>query len=102
MKINKRAKAVIAAAALIGTAGIAGTAFTATGIERTAPATQFVGGTVNQTVTGAVLSNIEYGFADDTHMDVDEIKITFTDGAADTQSVDVTLSGADTATFTCG
>jgi hypothetical protein len=107
MNINKRAKVVIAAAALIGTAGIAGTAFTATGVLATGNAAtpQFVGGTVSQTITGATLTNIEYGYDAVDHLNVDEVLLTFADSNADGQHVTLTPHSSagtpDTDTFTC-
>jgi hypothetical protein len=100
MNINKRAKVVVAAAALIGTAGIAGSAFTAAGITN-ATTPQFIGGEVTQTVTGATLQNIGYRFTDAGHLTIDRIQLTFTDNKADAQLVTVELNDVDDGGFTC-
>ncbi|GAA2009606.1 hypothetical protein JL107_17330 [Nakamurella flavida] len=66
---------IIAAAALVGLAVAGGAAFTGTGLASTTAATQFVGGTVSQTVTGATLTGVTYGFTDDSNTAVDEITL---------------------------
>lgn len=60
MNISTRAKALIGAVAIGGAAVAMGGAFTAGGITQTAPTSQFIGGTANQSITGATLSKVEY------------------------------------------
>jgi hypothetical protein len=94
---------IVAGAAVAGLAALGGTAFTGTGLGNTAPATQFIGGTVSQTVTGATLDSIDYGFADDpAHTQVNSIQLTFAN-TADGRTVAVTAHGnsAGAGTFGC-
>ena len=102
MKIASRARVLLGAAALTGAVFATGSAFTATGIERTAPATQFLGGTVAQSVTGATLSTLDYTFFDTTNTEVTAITLTFADSNADGATVSLTPSGTGPGTFTCG
>ncbi|WP_138413966.1 hypothetical protein [Sinomonas gamaensis] len=85
----------------LGAAALAsGTAFTGTGLANTAPATQFLGGTVGQTVTGATLAGVSYAFADaPANTEVNTINLTFAN-TADGRTVAVTPSGG-TGSFTC-
>lgn len=95
---------VLTAVAVAGLAFASGSAFTGTGLTTTAPTTQFVGGTVSQSVTGATLSDIAYGFgADATQSKVATISLTFTN-TADGRTVTVAPSGggAGVGTFSCG
>jgi hypothetical protein len=87
----------------LGAAALAGgTAFTGTGLATTAPSTQFLGGTVSQTVTGATLSGVNYGFADGpANTQVNSISLAFTN-TADGRAVAVAPSGGSGGTFTCG
>jgi hypothetical protein len=57
--------ATVVAAAMIGAAAVGGAAFTGSGLASGAPATTFIGGTAGQTVSGATLTGVEYGFVDD-------------------------------------
>jgi hypothetical protein len=88
-----------AVAALVAATG---SAFTGTGLATsgTAASAQFVGGTVSQTVTGATLTDISYGFTDTTDTAVNSISLTFS-GTADGRTVAVAPSGGSGATFTC-
>ena len=77
-----------------------GTAFTGTGLATEAPATQFLGGTVSQTVTGATLSGVGYAFANaPANTEVSTINLTFTN-TADGRTVAVAPTGG-TGSFTC-
>jgi hypothetical protein len=96
MYLNNRAKAAIAAAALVAAAGGAGIAYTSTGITTTgtAAAPQFVGGTITQTVSGATLDEIKYGFADaPANTQVKSVKLTFAD-ATNGLTPTILLAGA--------
>jgi hypothetical protein len=81
---------VITALALAGIAVAGGAAFTATGVDMTAPATQFLGGTVSQAVQGATLSNIAYTYVNPDHLAVQTITMTF--AGAEGQGKVVTLA----------
>jgi hypothetical protein len=94
---------IAAGAAVAALAALGGSAFTGTGLDNTAPATQFVGGTVTQTVTGATLASIDYSYADaPANTEVSSISLTFTN-TADGHTVAVTPSGggAGVGTFSC-
>ncbi|MDT7550389.1 MAG: hypothetical protein QOE84_2783 [Actinomycetota bacterium] len=89
------------ALAVAGVIAASGSAFTGTGLGNTAPATQFVGGTVSQTVTGATLAGIAYSFADaPANTLVNSIALTFTT-TADGRTVAVAPAGGTGGTFTC-
>jgi hypothetical protein len=85
----------------LGAAALAGgTAFTGTGLANSAPETQFLGGTVSQTVSGATLSGVSYAFADaPANTAVQTINLTFSN-TADGRTVSVAPSGG-TGDFTC-
>jgi hypothetical protein len=93
---------LITALSVAGVAVAAGSAFTGTGVTTAGQATvdQFVGGTVNQSVTGATLNSIEYGFTDGTKTAVNKVTLTFSD-ATDGKTPTIALSGGTPATFTC-
>jgi hypothetical protein len=92
---------VFGAIAVAGLVAAGGSAFTGTGLADTAGATQFVGGTVSQSVTGATLASIVYGYADNaTKTDVNQITLTFTN-TADGKAVTVAPTGGSGGTFTC-
>jgi hypothetical protein len=94
---------IAAGAAVAGLAALGGTAFTGTGLGNSAPATQFIGGTVSQSVTGATLDSVDYGFADDpAHTQVSSIQLTFSN-TADGRTVAATPHGnsANGGTFGC-
>jgi hypothetical protein len=50
----------LGAFAIAGTVAAGGSAFTGGGLTMTADATQFVGGTVSQTISGATLTDVNY------------------------------------------
>jgi hypothetical protein len=87
MNLSKRAKLSAGALVLAGLVAAGGAAFTDTGVTDQAGAAQFVGGTVTQSVTGATLANIAYGFADPSgggdgvsaNTEVDQVTLTFDD-----------------------
>ena len=104
MNITKRTRLAIGAVGLCTAIGLAaGGAFTGTGLETTgqAAAPQFVGGTISQVVTGAVLNNVLYGFTDITNTHVNLITLTFGGETVDGLHVAVALSGGTGGTFTC-
>jgi len=101
MNIQKRSKIAIAAVSLAGIVGLGGAAFTGTGVTSNAGAAQFVGGTVTQTVTGATLSTIAYGYTDTTNTAVNQVTLTFADANANTHPVTILLGAATPVAFTC-
>ena len=78
---------IVTSLAAVGLVAAAGSAFTATGLTRTAPATQFVGGTVEQTITGATLTGITYGFVDDTKTAASTVTLAFAPASAGVSAV---------------
>ena len=75
---------VLTAVAVAGLALAGGSAFTGAGLSTTgaASAPQFVGGTVTQTVTGATLTGIDYGFVGGPtgpQTTVNQVTLTFAD-----------------------
>src|SRR5690349_15702772 len=83
------------ALALVSLAAFGGSAFTGSGVTMAAPTSQFIGGTVSQSVTGATLQSIAYGFkaGDDTHTILASATLTFADGAADAKVPTMELTG---------
>lgn len=89
--------------AAVGVVATASSAFTATGLTATgtAAADQFVGGTIEQAVTGATINSIVYGYADaPANTLVDEITLTFL-LTEDARPVTVAASGGSGGTFDC-
>ena len=97
--MRKSAK-LITALSVAGLAVAAGSAFTGAGLMNAAGSSQFVGGQVSQTVTGATLSNLQYGFTDATKTAVNQVTLTFAPGSDD-KTVQLSLAGGGTATFVC-
>ncbi|WP_026535839.1 hypothetical protein [Arthrobacter sp. H14] len=98
----RKSSKLITAVAVAGLAFAGGTALTGTGLATTAGDTQFIGGQVSQSVTGATLSAVNYGFADaEAKTQVNSITLTFTD-TADGVAVTAVPSGGTGGTFNCG
>jgi hypothetical protein len=76
MNITKRAKIAAGALALAGAVTLTGSAFTAGGLTSHAGESQFLGGTVSQTVTGATLNRIDY-LTDSSGTSVAGVELTF-------------------------
>jgi hypothetical protein len=98
----RKSTQLLAAVAVAGMAVAGSTAFTGTGLASNAGESQFIGGTVSQSVSGATLSNVVYGFTDGSATAVDTIDLQFADGA-DTHSVTVATTSGNSGqgTFTC-
>lgn len=104
MNINKRAKIMVGAVALAGAVaafGVAGSAFTGTGVTNTAGSSQYVGGTVSQSVTGGTLSSVAYAFTDSTNTAVDQVTLTFANTNTAGKTPTITLTGGTAVAFTC-
>ena len=97
--MRKSAK-LITALSVAGLAVAAGSAFTGAGLTNAAGSAQFVGGQVSQTVTGATLTDLEYGFTDATKTAVNQVTLTFADATGGKTPV-LSLAGGGTATFSC-
>lgn len=91
---------ILTAVAVAGLAFAASAAYTGTGVTNNAGASQFVGGSVTQTVTGATLSDLAYGFTDASKTAVNKVTLTFADAANGTAPT-LTLAGGTQAQFTC-
>ena len=98
--IMRKSIKFLGALAVAGLVTAGGSAYTATGVTNNAGATRFIGGTVNQSVTGATLSTIAYTFSDATNTAVTVITLTFADA---TNGATPTLVASATAAdvFTC-
>ncbi|BAS16342.1 hypothetical protein AHiyo8_46450 [Arthrobacter sp. Hiyo8] len=99
--MRKSAK-IFTALSVAGLAVAAGSAFTGTGVATAGQAAsdQFVGGTVSQSVTGATLNSLVYGFTDGTNTAVNQVTLTFAD-ATGGKTPTLSLTGGTAATFTC-
>lgn len=97
MKITTRAKLATGAVALAGVAALTGGAFTAGGVTNGAGTSQFIGGEVTQSVTGAAtLSTVDYTFTDVSNTDVTSVKVTFSSiSAGSAVAVEVNGNGSD-------
>jgi hypothetical protein len=114
MNLSRRVKVTAGAFALMGVVAAGGAAFTSTGITTThqAASSQFIGGTVAQSVTGATLQSIIYTYADappqasgvSTNTEISVVTLTFADALADgaaTSIVFTTDAGGTPVAFTC-
>jgi hypothetical protein len=99
MRTNNTKK-LLGAVAVAGVIAAGGSAFTGTGVTSTAAASQFVGGTVQQAVTGATLNDVSYGFSDATNTAINAVTLTF---AADAlgKTVGIALTGNGASTSSC-
>ncbi|MCW2541491.1 MAG: hypothetical protein JWN95_3216 [Frankiales bacterium] len=91
----------LAAVAFAGLAAAGGSAFTGSGVTNNAGASQFVGGTVSQSVTGATLSSLEYSYADASNTAIHSALLTFADADSDGKAVGIVFTGGNAAAFTC-
>jgi hypothetical protein len=93
---------IIAGFAVAGLAAVGGSAFTGTGVTSNAGSTQYVGGTVSQSVTGATLTSVAYGFGDaPINTAVHSVALTFADAASDGKTPTVVFTGGNAVAFTC-
>jgi hypothetical protein len=96
----RKSSRILVAATFVGLAVAGGAAFTATGLTTTAGSTQFVGGTVTQTVTGATLNGVDYSFSDaPANTLVNSVVLTFANDALG-RGASVSLNGD--AAISCG
>lgn len=103
MYLSKRAKVVAGVSALLGVVVAGSAAFTATGVYDNAGPSQFVGGTVTQTVSGGTaLSSIVYSYADNTpgaggsiDTEINEVTLTFGDNIAEGLTPTIAFTGTD-------
>jgi hypothetical protein len=82
MNIGKRAKIMVASLGLVGAGALGASAFTATGLNNQAGSAHFLGGAIEQSVTGATLMSTNYVFHDATNEAVDEVDLAFDAPAA--------------------
>jgi hypothetical protein len=92
---------IISAVAVAGLVAAGTSAFTATGVTNNAGSTQFVGGTVSQSVTGATLSSIVYGFADSSNTAIHTATLTFADANSDGLTPTVVFTASSAQSFSC-
>lgn len=106
MNITKKTRLAIGVVGLSAAVGLAaGGAFTGTGVTTTgqAAAPQFVGGAIDQAVTGATLDSIAYSFTDTTKVTINSVLLTFTDHLANGKAVTIGFTGGSPTptAFTC-
>jgi hypothetical protein len=87
----------LAAAAL---AAVGSSALTGSGVTNNAGSSQFIGGTISQSVTGATLASVDYAFADSSNTAIHTATLTFADAASDGKAVAIAFTGS-AATFSC-
>jgi hypothetical protein len=97
----RKSNKFILAAGFVGLAAAGGSALTGSGLTNNAGASQFVGGTVTQGVTGATLSSVAYTFGDPgANTAIHSAVLTF--GAdADGKTVAIAFTGGNAVAFTC-
>lgn len=79
MNLTKRNKIIVGVVALAAAAAVTGSAFTAGGLSDTS-SDNFIGGTVDQIISGAVLTDVDYNIGVDD--DIDSIAVTVTGNVA--------------------
>ncbi|WP_203780379.1 hypothetical protein [Paractinoplanes rishiriensis] len=84
---------MVGGVAAAGVVAAGTTALTGTGLATTAGASQFVGGTVSQSVTGATLESVTYAFSDGTKTIVNSVTLAFSTGTATGKTVTITPTG---------
>lgn len=101
MNLTKRNKIIVGAVALAAAAAVTGSAFTAGGLSDTS-SDNFIGGTVDQIISGAVLTDVDYNIGVDD--DIDSIAVTVTGNVAGRILEIEFYDGSDVATgqpYTC-
>lgn len=101
MNLTKRNKIIIGAAALAGAAAVTGSAFTAGGLADTST-DNFIGGTVDQLISGAILTDVDYNIG--TANQIDNVVVTVS-GNVETRVLEIEFyDNADAVTggpYTC-
>jgi hypothetical protein len=97
---TRNTKKLIGAVAVAGIVAAGGSAFTGTGVTDAAAGSQFVGGTVSQTITGATLNDIAYGFTNAADTTINAVTLTFEADALG-KHVSIALAGNGASTSTC-
>ena len=98
---------ILGAVGVAGAIAAGGSAFTGAGLTNSAGTTQFLGGNVDQSVTGASLTGVVYGFSDaaGAHRNVNLLTLTFgADGLGKTVGVTPTAgtwAGGTATHFAC-
>ena len=88
--------------AVAGLVAATGSAFTGSGLTNNAGSSQYVGGTISQTISGATLTSIDYSFGDaPANTAVNSVALTFADSNADGKTPTVAFTGGNAVTFTC-
>ncbi|MBK5306252.1 MAG: hypothetical protein JJD92_06140 [Frankiaceae bacterium] len=99
MLLNRK---LLGAVVLVGVVAATGSAFTATGVTNNAGASQFIGGTISQSVKGATLSSVAYSFGDaPANTAVHSVALTFADANSDGITPSVVFTGGNAVAFTC-
>jgi hypothetical protein len=102
-KLSMRKPAVaVGVLAVAGLIALNASAFTGTSLKSNAGSSQFVGGTVSQSLTGATLSSIVYSFGDaPANTMVHSVALTFADVNSDGRTPTVELTGSAAVVFNC-
>ncbi|WP_372698873.1 hypothetical protein [Arthrobacter sp. JSM 101049] len=96
----RKSHKLLTAVALAGIAFAGGSAFTGTGLTNEAGSTQFIGGQVSQSVTGATLAGVDYDFTDSTQDSIKTINLSFAN-TEDGKAVTVNPQGGTGGAFSC-
>lgn len=96
----RKSTTLLSALAIAGLGLAGGSAFTGSGLTNNAGATQFVGGTVSQTFTGATLSTVAYTYSDASNTAIHSALLTFA-ADADGKLVAIAFTGSASGTFVC-
>jgi hypothetical protein len=93
---------IVVGTAVAGVVAATGSAFTGTGLTSNAGASQYVGGTITQSITGATLTSIVYSFGDvPANTAVHSVALTFAGSDADGKTPTVSFTGGTVVGFTC-
>jgi hypothetical protein len=98
----RKSTKLIGAVSVAAVVAAGGSAFTATGLLNSAGASQYIGGTVSQSVSGATLNSVTYSFGDaPANTAVHSVALVFGDASTDGLTPTVALTGGNAVVFTC-
>jgi hypothetical protein len=97
----RKSAQILSAVAVAGLVAAGTSAFTGTGVTNNAGATQFIGGTVSQSITGGTLSSVAYTFGDDSNTAIHTATLTFADANTDGKTPTIAFTASSTQSFTC-
>jgi hypothetical protein len=97
----RKSAQIMSAVAVAGLVAAGTSAFTATGVTNNAGSTQFVGGTVSQSITGGTLSSVVYAFADGTNTSIHTATLTFANANTDGITPTIEFTATSAQPFSC-